>query len=270
MAPKKVLITGVSGLVGSSALLHMAQAPERYQLYGLGRRRALSERVHDGRDLPLPEERFFVCDIADMDGVRRAVEGMDVVVHMAADPAGRSWESLLANNIVGGYNIFAASLQAGVSRVVAASTIQVSSGHRDQEPYLSIAEGRFEDVPADLPLVSARIPAEPRNLYASSKVFNESLARTYAHSHGLSCLCIRIGWVLAEDRPPNGRAADIWCSQRDIAQLIQCCVDAPAEVRFDIFYGMSDNQHRWVDLDNARQRVGFVPRDRAEDRLGRE
>ncbi len=266
MAPKKVLITGVSGLVGSSALLHLAQTPERYELYGLGRRKALSERVHDGRQLPLSEDRFFVCDIADMDQVRRALEGMDVVVHMAADPAGRSWDSLLANNIVGGYNIFEASLQAGVGRVVVASTIQVSNGHRDQEPYRSMAEGRFGDVPDEWPMISAQVPAEPRNLYASSKVFNESLARTYAYSHGLSCLCIRIGWVLAEDQPPNGRAGDIWCSQRDIAQLIQCCVDAPQELRFDIFYGMSDNKYRWVDLENARQQVGFVPQDRAEDR----
>ena len=52
---KKVLITGVSGIVGSSAYMLMSKFPEQYELYGLGRRRALSERVFDGRDIAVPE-----------------------------------------------------------------------------------------------------------------------------------------------------------------------------------------------------------------------
>jgi len=78
MSKKKVLITGVSGIVGSSAYLHLRKSPGRYELYGLGRRRALSDRVDDGRDIDLPESHHFVCDIADPEGVRQAVEGMDV------------------------------------------------------------------------------------------------------------------------------------------------------------------------------------------------
>ena len=127
MAPVKVLITGVSGLVGSAAYLHLSQWPERYELYGLGRRRELSERVFDERRIDLPEDRFFICDIADMEGVAAAVEGMDAVVHMAADPSGPEWDSLLRNNIIGAYNVFEASLQAGVGRVIAK---QVSCDNR--------------------------------------------------------------------------------------------------------------------------------------------
>jgi len=264
--PKKVLITGISGLVGSSVFLHLKQWPDRYDLYGLGRRRALSERVPADRRIDLPEDGFFLCDIADMKEVQRAVRGMDVVVHMAADPAGRSWDSLLSANIIGAYNIFEASLQAGVSRIVAASTIQVSSGHCQQEPYRSIAKGLYEDVPDHFARIGVEVAAEPRNLYAATKVFCESLCRTYAYAHGMSCLAIRIGWVVGEDRPRNNRG-DIWCSQRDIARLIQCCIDAPEEVRFDIFYGMSESKYRWVDLENALRRVGYAPQDRAEDRL---
>lgn len=83
----------------------------------------------------------------------------------------------------------------------------------------------------------------------------------------MSCLCIRIGWVVAEDRPPRSTAEDIWCSQRDIVSLTECCVNAPESVRFDIFYGMSDNRWRWVDLAHAREVVGYVPQDRGEDRI---
>ena len=35
-------------------------------------------------------------------------------------------------------------------------------------------------------------------------------------------------------------------------------------VRFEMFYGMSDNKWRWVDIDSARGRAGYVPRDRDE------
>ena len=263
MAPKKILITGVSGLVGSAAYLHLGRWPERYELYGLGRRRSLSERVMDKRSIDLPEERFFVCDVADMEGVRQAVEGMDAVVHMAADPAGRSWESLRDANLIGAYNVFEACHRAGVRRLIAASTIQVSTGDAAEEPYKSLIEGDAA-APEDFPTLTAGTPGRPRNLYGATKVWSESLARVYAHSHGMSCLCIRIGWVTGEDEARNGRG-DIWCSQRDIAELIKCCVDADDGVRFDIFYGMSDNRRRWVDIDNARRRVGYVSRDRAED-----
>ena len=264
MSAVKVLITGVSGLVGSSAYLHLSQWPDRYELYGLGRRRVLSERVFDQRAIDLPEDRFSVCDIVDMEGVQRAVTGMDVVVHMAADPAGRSWESLRDNNLIGAYNIFEACRVAGVRRIVAASTIQVSVGDAERDPYKALIEGREEEVPEGYAKVSPQTPAQPRNLYAASKVWSESLARVYAHSHAMSCLCIRIGWVTGEDESRNTRG-DIWCSQRDIAELIKCCIDADDDVRFDIFYGMSDNRRRWVDIESATEWVGYISRDRAED-----
>lgn len=267
MSAKKVLITGVSGIVGSSAYLLLRQYPDRYELYGLGRRRDLSQRVTDGRDIDLPEDRHFICSLDDYEGLARAVEGMDVVVHMAADPGTGKWDSLLRSNVIGGYNIFEACHQAGVGRVIAASTIQVSTGQRGAEPYSAVAQGRLERLPPGVPKVSAAMPAEPRNLYASTKVFNESLCRTYAHTGDVSCLAIRVGWVVAEDRPPSRRALDIWCSQRDIAGLVQACVDAPDDVRFGIFYGMSNNDHCWLDLTNARDLLGFTPQDRAEDYL---
>jgi nucleoside-diphosphate-sugar epimerase len=105
----------------------------------------------------------------------------------------------------------------------------------------------------------------PLNIYASSKVWGEGLAHTYAFRHGMSCLCLRIGWVVAEDRPPVPRAISEWCSQRDIAQLVRLCVEAPDSLRFDTFYGLSHNKFGWVDIDHARQVLGYEPEDSAED-----
>ncbi|MBT4138241.1 MAG: hypothetical protein HOE48_10010 [Candidatus Latescibacteria bacterium] len=50
-----------------------------------------------------------------------------------------------------------------------------------------------------------------------------------------------------------------------IPELIECCVHADAALKFDIFYGMSNNDWRWVDIEHARKTVGYDPQDRAED-----
>lgn len=266
MAPLKVLVTGACGLIGHCAYLHLRDQPDKYEVYGLDLSRELSDRVPSHHKFDIPDDRFHEVNLTDVAGVQRAVKGMDVVVHMAADPAGRGWESLHDNNVVGAYHMFEACHEAGVKRLIPASTIQVVTGYAEREPYKAIVEQRYEDVPENFQRVTAQMPAEPRNLYASSKVWTESLARTYSHK-GMSCLVIRPGWVMAEEEPLRKNAAYVWCSQRDIVQLIECCINAPADLSFGIFFGMSDNKWRWVDVDEARQLVGYVPQDRGEDRV---
>ena len=54
-------------------------------------------------------------------------------------------------------------------------------------------------------------------------------------------------------------------SQRDIVQIFERSINADGSLRFEIFYGMSNNDLRWVDISDAQRKVGFVPQDRAED-----
>ncbi len=260
------MITGVYGLIGGAVYRKLIQSSERYDLFGLARRTQPSDRVAEADRIIVPEDRFVLSDLSDLGQLSEAFDGLDTVVHMAADAGGGGgWPSLLPNNVIGTYNILEASRRAGVKRVVVASTIQASSGNRREEPYCLIGSDRHDELPDNLPMVRHDWPARPLNIYAATKVWGEAIARAYATSHGLSCLCIRIGWVVPEDRPPKANAADIWCSQRDIVQLIECCVNAPDSVRYDIFYGMSDNRHRWVDIEHAREVVGYVAQDRAEE-----
>lgn len=262
----RVLVTGVSGLIGGAVYKRLTAQPERYDVWGLSRRAQPSERVAEGDAVRVPDDRFVQSDLSDLTALARAFDGIGCVVHMAADPSGAGgWESVLHSNIIGNYNVFEACRLAGVARIVFASTIQVSVGYRREPPYVAIAEGRFQDLPDPVPAVTADMPTRPLNIYASSKVWSEGLARSYADVHGLSCLGIRIGWVVAEDRVPRPEMADIWCSRRDIVNLIECCINAPEDLRYDIFYGMSDNAHRWVDVAHAREAVGYEPQDRAED-----
>lgn len=264
---KKVLITGVYGLIGNAIYQRLMREPEAYEVHGLARRRHASDRISEEAKIEVPEDKFHLVHLEDYDGLLAAFQGIDVVVHMAADPSGRSgFASILNSNIIGAYHVFEAARQAGVSRVVFASTIQVVFGYRDTEPYKSLFEAQYDEVdPAEIPKLTHTDPTRPLNLYASSKIWGEALAHMYAYRHDLSCLCLRIGWVVAEDRPPSPAGRNQWCSQRDIAQLAQACVDAPESVRFDVFYGFSDNAYGWVDLDHAREVVGYAPQDSAED-----
>lgn len=262
---KKVLITGATGLVGSSIYIALAEQPEKYDVYALDRNRECSTRVPaKNKGLEIPDDKFHLCDLTDAQAVLQAVSGMDVVVHLAADAGSVSWSSLLNNNIVGTYNVFEACRQTGTDRIIAASSVMVSQGHREQEPYKSIAEKRFADVPENYLLMTPEVPAEPRDIYSATKVWTESLARVFAHRHNLSCICIRIGQV-EQDRPRPPYSHDVFVSRRDIVQIIECCINADEALRFEIFYGISNNNWCWVDIGNAGKKVGYEPRDKAED-----
>jgi hypothetical protein len=56
----------------------------------------------------------------------------------------------------------------------------------------------------------------------------------------------------------------LWCSHRDIAQLVERCLQAPDSLRFDVFFGQSDNRYNLVDIQHARDVLGYAPEDSAE------
>jgi NAD+ dependent glucose-6-phosphate dehydrogenase len=263
---RKVLITGAYGLVGNVVYGHLAQDPEAYDVYGTARRRHPSERVNRAQMHEIPEDKFFLVDLTDREGMQRAVRGMDAVVHMAADPSGEDgWNSILNSNITGAYDLFEACHLAGVKRIIFASSVQVNFGF---ELGMSHRAGLDRRASPDILPVTHQQVTRPANLYAASKVWGEALAYVYAHRHEMSCICVRIGWVTAEDRPPVHEfpwASRVWCSQRDIAQLVERCICAPPSLRFDVFYGISDNRVRFADIEHAREVVGYAPQDRAED-----
>jgi nucleoside-diphosphate-sugar epimerase len=265
----KVLVTGAYGLIGNLVYARLAAQPDVYDVYGMVRRARASERAAMTSYLELPVEKLRLADLTDFAAVQRAVAEVDVVVHMAADPNGNAgWESVHNNNILGTYHLFEASRLAGVRRVIFASTNQVVFGYRVDEPYASLFAGHFDDLPAEAirPIFQTQ-PTRPLNHYACSKVYGEALAHMYAHAHNLSCICLRMGWVTADDQLPNPKARILWCSQRDIVQMVERCILAPFSLRFDVFFAQSDNQYNLVDVTHARHVLGYAPQDRAEDRL---
>jgi hypothetical protein len=66
------------------------------------------------------------------------------------------------------------------------------------------------------------------------------------------------------------REFSVWCSQRDAVQAVERAIDAPADVRYAVVHVVSDNRFGYRDLEHARQVLGYVPLDRAEDHRQKE
>ena len=248
MAKSRVLVTGLSGLIGRAL---RKQVDGRYDL------RALNRSAVEG--LPCHQ-----ADIADFEAIKPAFAGVETVVHLAAQVGNPAWEAVLRHNITGTYNVFEAAREAGVKRVVFASSGAAVSGIESDKPYSELVAGRYEGLQS-WPMLTHLSPLRPSGLYGASKIWGEALGRSYADAHGMSVICVRIGRVHAQDRPLSAREFAVWCSQRDIARFLESCVDAPESVRFDIFFCASRNKWGYRDLEHPLAILGWEPVDAAED-----
>src|SRR5438045_6469040 len=129
MAKRVVLVTGMSGLIGSALRRHLD--PARYELRSLSRRAVDSVASHR-------------ADIGDLDAIQPAFAGVDTVVHLAAAVGNPPFETLLRTNVVGTYNVFEAARLAGVSREVFASRGAALRGRARGAPYRPLVDGRAD------------------------------------------------------------------------------------------------------------------------------
>jgi uronate dehydrogenase len=231
MANKLILLTGAAG-----AAAHMLRPLMRadYRL-----------RLFDREPVPdcCEGEEAGTGDLADLEAVAKAVEGVDGIVHLGAYSVEGTWETILSSNIVGTYNVFEAARLADVKRVVFASSNHAVGFYRRDHK------------------IGVDVTVRPDSRYGLSKCFGEALGSLYADKYAAEVLCIRIGNV--NPKPLDVRRLAIWVSPRDLYQLIRIGIDHPA-LKYEIVYGMSDNARAWWDNANAL-RLGYRPQDRAED-----
>ena len=246
---KKVLITGMSGLIGGLLRRHL-ESVGGYQLSALNRRNV------DGVEC-------FQADISDLEAIKPAFEGKDVVVHLAANLQINDWEGQLSGNIIGIYNVYEAARVAGVKRVVFASSGATIKGSERVPPYDAIAAGRYEEVPEDFAKLTHEM-VWPETIYGAAKVWGEALGRHFSDAFGFSVLCVRIGGVFADNRPDETRAYSIYLSHRDVVQILERCIEAPDDLRYDIFLATSNNKWGYRDLEHPRQVLGYEPQDSAD------
>ena len=249
---KKVLLTGAAGRIGTYLRERLG---DKYALSGTDR-------------VPVSGFDSTVADLTDFDAILPAMEGKDVVVHLAAEPRHTPdiwWDILLPDNVVATANVFEAARRSGVGRVVFFSSMHVVGMYERDEPWSSIAEGDYGDLdPATVPLVTHDMPVRPDGPYAASKIFGESLGRYYAEEYGMTVVCIRLGTMGGDDRPgSDARSYVSWLSRRDLATMVERCIEVDG-LGYDIFYGTSANTWKIYDTPRAWNVLGYEPQDNAE------
>lgn len=110
--------------------------------------------------------------------------------------------------------------------------------------------------------ISINDPVRPDSDYGSSKIFGEAVARQYFEFYGIKSICLRLGSVLGDDDPGRDeRDMKTWFSHRDLSQLVKKSL--LSDIGFGIYYGVSNNKGMFWDISNAKEEIGYEPRDYA-------
>ena len=178
-----VLVTGGTGSFGRKFVEHMLRDKKPRKLIIFSRDEL---KQHDMRTSGYdhPSLRYFIGDVRDTDRLRRAMKGVDVVVHAAALKQVPACEynpiEAVLTNVMGARNVIDATLDTGVKRVLALST--------DKAVY-------------------------PVNLYGATKLVAEKLfvqANAYAGSGPTRFSCVRYGNVIGS----RGSVVPLFTRQR--------------------------------------------------------
>lgn len=270
---KHVLVTGARGIVGTAIWERLADRDEY-------RFSALDQEDSEAMDV-------YVGDITRYEDIRPAFDGVDAVLHLAGYPrTDGTFAEVLENNIVGTYNVLECALDADVEQFIFASSNHAVG------MYEAAAAPEIYDPAHDL-VVDHTAPHRPDSHYGASKCYGEDLGRFYVERDGAPdrFYALRFGAIqtpeydhpygYAEIGVDDGdwtrdcpeyeaqvvRMKAIWQSRRDAAHMVECCLQ-DTDATFDVFYGVSDNDRRWFDIQHAADVLGYDPQDNAEEWTG--
>jgi UDP-glucose 4-epimerase len=176
------LVTGGAGFIGSHLAEELLRRGERVRIVDsliTGKRQNLAH---------LPEAEFVHGDLADLDVARRAVEGIEYVLHQAAIPSvPRSVQDPITSNranVDASLNVLVAARDAGVRRVVFAGS-----------------SSAYGDTPT-LPKVET-MPTAPLSPYALQKLVAEQYCQMFTRLYGLETVTIRYFNVFGPRQDPS-------------------------------------------------------------------
>ncbi|MCD0443376.1 NAD(P)-dependent oxidoreductase [Glycomyces sp. A-F 0318] len=272
----RVLLTGASGRIGTVTAAHLSEAGAAVTALSIAER-------------PRPEaDRVIVGDTRSPEDVAAAIDGADLVVHLAAipHPDMAPPHEVYATNVVSTFNVLAQAGAAGVPRAVVAGSINA----------YGLPMNVHETTPAYFPLDTA-VPVDIADWYSLSKHQGESTARMAWRRWGIDVVTLRFPHVngeeglLAQSRAltedPRAGLCEAWSylDTRDAARAIALSLTADTagahafllaadrtnapyrtEELLDAFASGAPRLRRFVgrevpvDLTPARELIGFEAR----------
>lgn len=195
--PRKWLVTGCAGFIGSNLLERLLQLDQT--VVGLDNlSTGHGHNLQDVRDQVSPAQwrrfQFIAGDIRDPDVCRKAVSGVDKVLHQAAlGSVPRSLADPLAthdSNVNGFLNVLVSARDAGVGSFVYAASSSTYGDH------------------PGLPKVEERI-GKPLSPYAVTKYVNELYAEVFSRCYGFGSVGLRYFNVFGKRQDPDGAYAAV-------------------------------------------------------------
>lgn len=195
----RILVTGAAGHIGGQVTRELLAAGHQVVLTDL---------------LPVDEpraDRVHTGDLQDPDLARKAMDGAEAVVHLAAIPHPNVEDpsAMFAHNCHTAHRVFEEAGRAGVRRVVAASSMAAAG----------LAWSPVPVSPLYVPLDEAH-PSLVRDPYGLSKTVLEEVARTAHRRWGTDVVCLRFPFTGSGDR---------------LARFVAACAADPASQRHDLW-----------------------------------
>jgi len=201
------LVTGGAGFIGSHIVEELVRQGERIRVldnFSTGKQANLAPF--------LDSIELLEGDLGDLATVRQAVEGATWVLHQGALPSPfRSIEDPLAThrtNATGTLNVLIAAQEAGVRKVVYASSSSVY--------------GDLPKLPKD-----EDMPTRPLSPYGVTKLVGEHYCQVFSHVHGLPTVSLRYFNVFGPRQDPTSQ----------YAAVIPCFIEALLQGHRPIIYG---------------------------------
>ena len=209
----KVLITGASGRLGPYVIRELA---ERHSLVLMSRRQPSDEFAN------IP---FIQGDLNNFEDCQRAVEGVEAIQHLGAQPNpvdhpdlragaeenGIPFDATFKTNMLGTYYLMQAAIEADVKTVVmSGSNCALGHGFRISKTH----------IPIDYLPIDEEHPCYPEDSYSFSKRCGEDLLATYTRAYGIRTYMTRPSGITPDERrkqlaenakPTNGWTPWMWC-----------------------------------------------------------
>jgi len=242
----KVLITGASGQLGTFVIRALR---ERHEVI------LMSRQPPDAEFATLP---WVHGDLTVFDDCRQAVQGVDAVQHLAAQPwpvdhpalrrqaaeQGLPFDVTFKSNMLGVYYLMQAAVEAGVGRVVmAGSNCALGHGYRiSQTPFPLQA----------LPIDESHA-AFPEDSYSYSKLAGEMLLASYTRAYGIRTYVTRPAGICPPERrqqmahhaaPATGWNPWLWCwvGSEDVASAHRLLMEGTENLPpHDVYYLNADD-----------------------------
>ena len=232
----KILILGGAGMLGPHVIPVLAP---HYEL-----------RVTDIQPLDIEfRGEFRQVDIASLDQVTAAAEGMDAIINLSVLRQDR--QLAFDVNTLGCYNMMRAAVAHNIRRVI------------NTGPHFTVAGATYEQFDFDL---SPDIPPQPgTNLYALTKSLGQEICRVFTQQHDIYVQTYLFYIFRDPGNPSSGLDTYAWLlSWANSAQVFRLGLELPLEKlpsRCEIFNVLTDMPHGQFSNEKAKRILGFEPWD---------